>query len=143
MKLLTIGTFDLLHPGHLALFERMCEFGGWDSQVMVGVNTDDFILRYKGRYPVMNLVERLEMLRSCRWVDEVLINKWNEDCRPLIAEVAPDFLVVGSDWVDRDYLKQTKISREFLEKHNVGLLFLPYTASISTSELRRRVNSAS
>lgn len=141
MRLLTVGTFDLLHPGHISLFERMCEIGGWDSQVAVGVNTDDFVLAYKGQYPVMTLVERLEMLRSCRWVDDVLINKGNEDCRPLIEEVSPDLLVVGSDWVEKDYLKQTKLSRAFLERHNVGLLFLPYTASISTSILRRRVES--
>ena len=51
----------------------------------------------------MSLVERLEMLRAIRWVDEVLINKGNEDCRPLVEEVAPDLLVVGSDWVGRDY----------------------------------------
>lgn len=141
VKLLTIGTFDLFHPGHVALLERMCDLGGWDSRVSVGVNTDDFVLAYKGRYPVMTLVERLEMLRSCRWVDEVLINKGNADCRPLVQEVAPDLLVVGSDWVEKDYLRQTKLSREFLERHNVGLLFLPYTASISTSSLRRRVES--
>lgn len=139
VKVLTIGTFDLLHPGHVALLERCVEFGGPRAHVSVGVNTDDFILRYKGRYPVMSLVERLEMLRAIRWVDEVLINKGNEDCRPLVEEVAPDLLVVGSDWVGRDYMAQTKLSREFLEKRNIGLLFLPYTEGISTTALRARL----
>lgn len=139
MKLLTIGTFDLLHPGHVALFERMVEHGGPRAHVSVAVNTDDFILRYKGRYPVMSLVERLEMLRAIRWVDEVLINKGNEDCRPVIEEVQPDLLVVGSDWVGRDYLAQTQLSREFLERRNIGLMFLPYTEGISTTALRARL----
>ena len=139
MKVLTIGTFDLLHPGHVALFERCCELGGDQTQVCVGVNTDDFIKRYKGSYPVMSLVERLEMLRSIRWVDDVLINKGNEDCKPLIDEVKPDLLVVGSDWVGRDYLKQTGLTREYLERRNIGLVFLPYTVGISTTQLKARL----
>jgi glycerol-3-phosphate cytidylyltransferase len=139
MKILTIGTFDLLHPGHVALFERCFELAGEKGNVSVGVNTDDFIKRYKGKYPVMSLVERLEMVRAIRWVDDVLINKWNEDCRPLIDEAQPDLLVVGSDWVERDYLKQTMLSREYLERRNVGLLFLPYTAGISTTDIKARL----
>lgn len=139
MKLLTIGTFDLLHYGHMALFERMVELGGFNAHVSVGVNTDDFVKAYKGTYPVMSLVERLEMLRSIRWVDDVLINTGNEDCRPLIDEVRPELLVVGSDWVGKDYLKQTKLSRDFLEARNCGLLFLPYTEGISTTQLKARI----
>lgn len=139
MKVLTIGTFDLLHPGHVALLERCVELGGARAHVSVGVNTDDFIKSYKGRYPVMSLVERLEMLRSVRWVDEVLINKGNEDCKPLIEEVMPDLLVVGSDWVGRDYLAQTALTREFLEARNIGLVFLPYTEGISTTAIRARL----
>ena len=139
LKILTIGTFDLLHPGHVALFERCAELAGPNGCVSVGVNTDDFVKAYKGKYPVMNLVERLEMVRSIRWVDDVLISKWNEDCRPLIDEVKPDLLVVGSDWVGRDYLKQTMLSREYLERRNVGLLFLPYTEGISSTILRARL----
>lgn len=139
MKVLTIGTFDLLHPGHIALLERCVELGGDRAQVYVGVNTDDFIKRYKGSYPIMSLVERLEMLRSVRWVDEVLINKGNEDCRVLIDEVKPDLLVVGSDWVGKDYLKQTGLTREYLERRNVALVFLPYTAGISTTTIKARI----
>lgn len=140
MKLLTIGTFDLLHPGHISLFERMVELGGFNAHVSVGVNTDDFVRAYKGKYPVMSLVERLEMLRAVRWVDDVLINKGNADCRPLIDEVKPDVLVVGSDWVEKDYLAQTKLSREFLESRGISLLFLPYTAGISSTALKARLN---
>jgi len=139
MKVLTIGTFDLLHPGHVALLERCVELGGARAHVSVGVNTDDFIKRYKGCYPVMSLVERLEMLRSIRWVDEVLINKGNEDCKLLIDEVQPDLLVVGSDWVGRDYLKQTGLSREYLEARNIALVFLPYTEGISSTAIRARL----
>jgi glycerol-3-phosphate cytidylyltransferase len=140
MKLLTIGTFDLLHPGHLALFERMCvELGGARAHVSVGVNTDDFIKRYKGKYPVMTLVERLEMLRAVRWVDDVLINKGNEDCKPLIDEVVPDLLVIGSDWMGRDYLKQINVTREYLEKRNIALVFLPYTVGVSSTAIRARL----
>jgi glycerol-3-phosphate cytidylyltransferase len=139
MRVLTIGTFDLLHPGHVALLERCVELGGDRAHVSVGVNTDDFIKRYKGSYPVMSLVERLEMLRAIRWVDDVLINKGNEDCKVLIDEVKPDLLVVGSDWVGKDYLKQTGLTREYLERRDIALVFLPYTAGISTTALKARL----
>ena len=139
MKLLTVGTFDLLHPGHVALFERCIEIGGSNAHLSVGVNTDDFVKAYKGKYPVMSLVERLEMIRAIRWVDDVLINKGNDGCRPLVEEVKPDLLVVGSVGVERDYLAQTKLTRKFLESRNVGLLFLPYTAGISTSDIKARL----
>jgi len=139
MRVLTIGTFDLLHPGHVALLERCVELGGERAHVSVGVNTDDFIKRYKGSYPVMSLVERLEMLRAIRWVDDVLINKGNEDCKVLIDEVKPDLLVVGSDWVGKDYLKQTGLTREYLERRDIALVFLPYTAGISTTALKARL----
>jgi glycerol-3-phosphate cytidylyltransferase len=139
MRVLTIGTFDLLHPGHVALLERCIELGGERAQVSVGVNTDDFIKRYKGSYPVMSLVERLEMLRAIRWVDDVLINKGNEDCKVLIDEVKPDLLVVGSDWLGKDYLKQTGLTREYLERRNIALVFLPYTVGISTTQLKARL----
>jgi len=139
MRVLTIGTFDLLHPGHVALLERCVELGGDRAHVSVGVNTDDFIKRYKGSYPVMSLVERLEMLRAIRWVDDVLINKGNEDCKVLIDEVKPDLLVVGSDWVGKDYLAQTGLTREYLERRDIALVFLPYTAGISTTALKARL----
>ena len=139
VKVLTIGTFDLIHPGHVALLERCVELGGARAHVSVGVNTDDFIRRYKGKYPVMTLVERLEMLRSIRWVDEVLINKGNEDCKPLIDEVMPDLLVVGSDWMGRDFLKQIGVTREYLEKRNIALVFLPYTVGVSSTAIRARL----
>jgi glycerol-3-phosphate cytidylyltransferase len=139
MKVLTIGTFDLIHPGHVLLLERCVELGGERAQVCVGVNTDDFIKRYKGEYPVMSLVERLEMLRAIRWVDDVLINKGNEDCKVLIDEVKPDLLVVGSDWLGKDYLKQTGLTREYLERRNIALVFLPYTVGISTTALKARL----
>jgi glycerol-3-phosphate cytidylyltransferase len=139
MRVLTIGTFDLLHPGHVALLERCVELGGDRAHVSVGVNTDDFIKRYKGSYPVMSLVERLEMLRAVRWVDDVLINKGNEDCKVLIDEVKPDLLVVGSDWLGKDYLKQTGLTREYLERRDIALVFLPYTVGISTTQLKARL----
>jgi cytidyltransferase-like protein len=115
------------------------ELGGERAHVSVGVNTDDFIKRYKGSYPVMSLVERLEMLRAIRWVDDVLINKGNEDCKVLIDEVKPDLLVVGSDWLGKDYLKQTGLTREYLERRDIALVFLPYTVGISTTALKARL----
>jgi len=78
-------------------------------------------------------------LRAVRWVDDVLINKGNEDCKPLIDEVMPDLLVIGSDWMGRDYLKQINVTREYLEKRNIALVFLPYTVGVSSTAIRARL----
>jgi hypothetical protein len=51
----------------------------------------------------------------------------------------PDLLVIGSDWMGRDYLKQINVTREYLEKRNIALVFLPYTVGVSSTAIRARL----
>jgi D-sedoheptulose 7-phosphate isomerase len=91
----TNGCFDLLHRGHLDLFERAKELG---DRLIIGLNSDSSIRGIKGpERPLVAEEDRAAMLRSLRWVDEVII--FNEATpRNLIAQLQPDILVKGGDW---------------------------------------------
>ena len=94
----TGGTFDLPHHGHFRLLQRAHDFG----RVVVALNTDEFILQYKGKAPIMSFDERREILLACRWVDEVIPNYGGADSKIAIDIVKPDYIIIGSDWARRD-----------------------------------------
>ena len=133
MKVLTIGTFDLIHRGHVDLFNFCKRLG---DEVIVAVNTDEFVERYKGKKPIIKTIHRLDMVRSIKWVDKAVINKGDEDCRVIIDEIKPQYLVVGSDWLEKDYLKQTDLSRKYLEDMMITLVYTPrfYDSSSAIKE---------
>lgn len=133
---LTIGTFDLLHRGHLELL-RACRAVG---SVVVAVNTDDFILRFKGHPPVQPLPDRMEALRECRLVDAVLVNTGAELAGPVIEVACPDVLMVGDDWQGRDYVgAQLRLPEGFLEDRGIRLAYVPRTTGESTTSIRARI----
>src|SRR5262249_15309993 len=88
MRVLTIGTFDLLHLGHVRLLKRAARFG----ELVVGVNSDRFVSEYRGRMPVDDEVKRMRYVEAIRPVSRVHLN--DGPGRELIEEVAPDILVV-------------------------------------------------
>lgn len=139
MKVLTIGTFDLLHRGHIDLFNFCKRFG---DEVVVAVNTDEFVERYKGKKPIINLTHRVDMIRSIKWVDEVCVNIGDEDCKVVIDKVKPQYLVVGSDWLEKDYLKQTNLSRKYLEDRMITLVYTPRFYDSSTI-IKERIKNES
>ena len=135
MKIYTGGTFDCFHLGHVEFLRRCDELG----EVTVALNTDDFIKRFKGKPPVMNYIERREVLKACRYVSRVVTNQRGENSGPTIEAIYPDFIVVGTDWLSKNYLEQLGIDEEFLWEFGIGLVFIPYTRDISTTEIIRRI----
>jgi len=138
MRVCTLGTFDMFHRGHVNLLARCRTLAG-DGEVVVGLNLDEFVEAYKGRRPVIDYSDRAAVLRSCRYVDVVVPNVGKNDCKPILMAVRPDLLVVGSDWRDRDYHAQIDASPAWLEQRGIRLVFLPYTADISTTLIRERM----
>jgi len=134
MNVLTIGTFDLFHFGHVRLLAACRGLVG-SGEVVVGVNPDDFVAAYKGRPPVVPLAGRMEVVRACRYVDRVLESS-GRSCLPLIDQVRPDIIAVGSDWERRDYLAQIGVPTRWLQQHRIRIEYLPYTEGISSSRLR-------
>lgn len=135
-KVYTGGTFDLPHHGHFRLLQRAHDFG----RVVVGLNTDEFILQYKGKAPIMSFDERKEILMACRWVDEVVPNYGGADSKIAIDIVKPDYIIIGSDWARKDYYKQMDFTQDWLDERGIGLIYVPYTPGISSTDLKTRID---
>jgi len=131
MKVLTIGTFDLLHVGHIELFNYGMKFG----ELVIGLNTDEFVLQYKGKLPVQNYDKRYDNI-----VRFIGIEPLENDSagRELVKQVEPDCIVVGMDWHEAGYLKQTDLTNEFLSDNNISVIYTPRTSGISSSTLREK-----
>ncbi len=130
------GTFDLLHPGHVRLFKWVHD--SFDH-VIVALNRDAFVRRYKGQWPAQCYEERREMLLACRWVDEVVYNGYDEDSRPAILAARPTHIVNGSDWTRERLMQQMALTEEFLTENNLHIVLCPLARQFSTTELKERI----
>ena len=137
-KVYTGGTFDLFHRGHVNFLRQCKEIGDY---VIVSLNTDEFIYRYKGEYPVVNYEDRKEVLLSCKYVDKVIPNSEGEDSKPAILDVNPKFIVIGSDWAKKDYYKQMNFTQEWLDENGYMLIYIPYTENVSTTLIKKKLKS--
>lgn len=129
------GTFDLFHYGHVALFRAAKE--RYDK-VVVSLNTDQFVAQFK-RQTIMRLGERMEVVAACRYVDLVVVNWGCEDSKPAILEAGTTHFVHGSDWVGGSLMKQLGTTEEWFKEKGIEIVFLPYTATISTSDIIKRI----
>lgn len=119
-RIITFGTFDIFHVGHLHLLERCRALG---EHLSVGVSTDELNEAKKGRRPVYPLDERCRILRALRVVDEVFVETSLEAKKDYVLEHRADVLVMGDDWAGRfDFLLPF-----------CRVVYLPRTPSISTS----------
>lgn len=131
----TGGTFDLFHAGHVRFLQRCAEFGN----VVVSLNTDEFIEEYKGKSPVLSYADRREVLMACRYVERVVPNLGGADSKPAILAVDPDMVVIGSDWARKDYYKQMGFTQDWLDERGIGLAYIPYTQGISSTIIKERM----
>lgn len=129
-RVLTIGTFDRFHLGHLRLLERAARYG----ELHVGVNTSEFVTEYKGRPPQVPLNERVAIVAALRCVHAAYPSYGPG--RSLIERVAPDLVAAGDDWMHRGYPEQLGVTLEWLHRRRITLAFLPRTPGVSTTERR-------
>lgn len=139
MKIITLGTFDLLHYGHIRLFKKCKELSG-GSIVTVGLNTDDFIEKYKGKKPIISYEDRKKTIEELDLVDYVVPNDQKSgDAKKIILASGAKLIVIGSDWARKDYVGQLGVDWEWLDANDIGICYLNYTGGISTTELKRRI----
>ena len=127
-RIITFGTFDVFHYGHLRMLDRARELGDY---LIVGVSTDELNYSKKDRYPIYSEKERLEIIRGLRAVDEVFYEHTLEDKRQYVLEHKADILVMGDDWLGR-----------FDDLGDVcEVVYLPRTPAISTTAIIEKITS--
>ncbi|MBQ4541816.1 MAG: adenylyltransferase/cytidyltransferase family protein, partial [Clostridia bacterium] len=101
-KVITYGTYDLLHFGHIRLLERAKELGDY---LIVGVTSDDFDKR-RGKINVkQSLIERIQAVKNTGLADEIIVEEYEGQKIDDIIKYGVDVFTVGSDWVGKfDYL---------------------------------------
>lgn len=97
-RVVTFGTFDVFHVGHLRLLERARAQGDY---LIVGISTDELNRSKKQRDPVYALAERMEIVAGLRCVDEVFAEASLELKREYLLQHRADVLVMGDDWAGR------------------------------------------
>lgn len=135
MIVYTGGTFDGLHVGHLELLAGCRSLAGPRGRVVVALNRDEFISRFKGRIPLHPYEHRRELLEACRDVDVVVCNTGDEDSTVAIAVVQPNVIAIGDDWKDRDYLGQLGVTQAWLDERGIQVIYLERTRGVSTTAL--------
>lgn len=126
MRVYNGGTYDLLHVGHLYVLREARRLAGPDGEVIVALNTDEFVAEFKGHRPVQPYLERSEVLAAIRYVDRVVPNVGGPDSRPTIEAVMPDAILAGADWWSADdarYFKQMGFDRGWLEDRGIALAY--------------------
>jgi cytidyltransferase-like protein len=133
----TGGTFDIPHIGHAIFFEE-CKIYFPTGYLVVALNTDEFIKRFKGEYPVFSYAEREAYIKAVPSVDLIVPNIGEEDSKITIEQVMPDVIAIGNDWLDRDYCGQMQFDTKWLSEKKIALCYLPRYANISTSLIKQK-----
>jgi len=131
MLVYTVGTFDLLHVGHLALLQH-CKLLG--NKVAVGVASDEVVASYKPNVPVVPLEERMEMLRALRCVDIVLPYyelEYASSCK----ELDVDIFVIGEDWGRQPHNIEVE---SFLKARGKSIIQVSYHQGTSSTKIKQR-----
>lgn len=126
ITVITFGTFDVFHVGHLRILERARSYG---DSLIVGVSTDKLNIDKKGRSPVYSQEERGDIIRALKCVDDVFDEESLDLKGEYIRRYQADVLVMGDDW-------QGKFDEfnEFCE-----VVYLPRTPAISTTEVIEKI----
>ena len=118
---ITFGTFDLLHIGHVNILNRSGKHG---DKLVVGVSSDALNYKKKQKYPIYSENDRMNIIKNLKGVEQVFLEESLELKRDYILKYKADILVMGDDWEGKfDYLNDI-----------CEVIYLPRTKEISTTE---------
>ncbi len=126
-KVITYGTFDLLHYGHINLLRRAKELGDY---LIVALSTDEFNLNSKNKSSYFSYENRKMLLESIRYVDCVIPEENWEQKRTDVHKYDIDVFVIGDDW---------KGKFDFLEEEGCEVVYLPRTPDVSTTQIKQEL----
>lgn len=128
VRVVTFGTFDLLHIGHVSILRRARALG---DRLVVGVSSDELNFRKKGAHPAYSTQDRIAIVQAVRFVDEVFVEYALEEKRQYLLDRRADVLVMGDDWAGK--------FDEFADICRV--VYLPRTEGISTTEIKTHIRA--
>lgn len=132
----TTGVYDLFHIGHLNVLKNAKEYCDY---LIVGVSTDDVVIKNKNKKPVIPFEERIEIVKAIKYVDQVVPQEdYSIEYKiKRIKGLKVDVLFVGSDWQGTD--KWNKLEKELLNI-DVKVVYLPHTDGISSTLLSTKIH---
>jgi glycerol-3-phosphate cytidylyltransferase len=125
------GTWDMFHIGHLNSLKECKKLG---SKLIVGVSTDELAKSYRKDGPIIPFEQRLEIIKSCKYVDKVIKQKRLMEKEQLI-DINPQIIVIGEDWKD----KQLSGLEWFKKQKGKEVIYLARTSNISSTKLRKKL----
>lgn len=132
-RIITFGTFDLLHVGHVRLLKRASELYP-ESILIVGISSDELNFKKKNHYPVYSLSERIEIISALRCVHSAFVEETLENKVNYIKKYNADVLVMGDDWKGKfDFCKD--------ELPGLEIVYLPRTELVSTTETIEKIKN--
>ncbi len=127
-RVITYGTFDLLHYGHIHLLKRAKELGDY---LVVAVSTDEFNWNQKKKTCYFTYEQRKTLVEAIRYVDLVIPETCWEQKRSDVKEYHIDTFVIGDDW---------KGKFDFLREEGAEVVYLPRTPEVSTTKIKKEIN---
>lgn len=129
----TAGVYDLFHIGHLNLLKNA---KGMCDKLIVGVTVDELV-SYKGKQAMIPFEERIEIVRSCKYVD-VAVPQYDMDKLAACKKLRANFLFVGDDWYATDRWKEYE--REFQDA-GIQIIYFPYSQGTSSTQIKAALKS--
>ena len=129
-RVITYGTFDLLHYGHINLLRRAKEYGDY---LIVAVSTDEFNWKEKHKKTYFSFEHRKQLLEAIRYVDLVIPETSWKQKKTDVHEYRIDTFVMGDDWAGRF---------DFLKDEGVEVVYLPRTPEISSTQIKMDMNTS-
>lgn len=129
---LCLGSFDVLHYGHIQFLNRCARLG----DVIIGLGTDAYQESYK-RAPYLTFPERRAALEALGYRVAV---RDKVSTLQLLDDTEPDYLVAGSDWIGQPFLELSGLTTGDLTDRGIALVFVPRDHNMSTSEIVRRIS---
>lgn len=132
MVIYTVGTFDLLHVGHLALLEHCASLG---DTVAVGIASDEVVKLYKPNAPIIPLEQRIKMLQALRCVD-IVIPYYELDYLTICEQVKADIFVIGEDWGRKSHNQDVE---EYFHSEGKRVVQIQYNPQTSSTQIKKNV----
>lgn len=129
----TTGVYDLFHIGHLNLFKNA---KGMCDKLVVGVTVDELVA-YKGKKALIPFEDRIEIVRSCKYVDAA-VPQYNMDKLTVCRKLGASILFVGDDWYGTEKWKNYE---EEFKTYGIKIVYFPYTKGISSTKIHEALRN--